>query len=339
MAEWRLDSYDRYRKLLGTLPHSNLQGEFFGSKPDQIRFDVPLRHPMVSPTTLSAGINEIWAYRNNKLVYAGPLWDMDINDSRISCTSEGLESYFETRRIQNDVSYNVGRGSIVMDMINKSQLLPEGQLGIVAGKIDTVPALAIKYWGNEGRYIADTIQELSEEGQFDYEIDSATRAVNITYPKKSVTSRSRLIYPGSITNYQLQINGKWALNDIFVRGNGTFRNPVIDTTRRTKYGLRQGTMTNSNLKSVTQLSNWANGLIDLHKEARWVPTLTIDPSVVNPFEGDISYGEIIRVVINEGWIDFDGQMRLSGWQVTVDKSGAETFNLYMNDVREVEETV
>lgn len=337
MADWRLESYDRHRKFLGVLPHSNLQGEFFGDKADQIRFDVPQHHEMVTPITLSAGINEIWAYRNDVLVYAGPLWDMTINDARISCTSEGLESYFELRRIQNDVAYNGNRTTVAWDLIAKSQALPDSDLGIVQGTVDPAGAIAIRYWGSEGRIISETLADLSAEGEFDFKI-TPNRQANFIYPKRQATSRSRLIFPGSIKNYSIQINGKWALNDIYVRGNGAFVTPVIDTAKRAQYGSRQGTVTNSNLKSLTQLANYADEMIKLRRDSRWLPTITIDASIINPFDGDISYGDIVQVTIDDGWVAYDGPMRVAGWQVTVDKGGNESVNLYMNDMREIEES-
>lgn len=340
MADWRLESYDRNRNFLGVLPHSNIQGEFYGSKHDQMRFNVPLRHDMVSSTTLSSGVNEIWAFRNDELVYSGVLWDMDIDGTagRIGCTTEGLETYFEGRRIQNDVEYNQSGSECVWDMIQKSQALPGGDLGITRGQIDPSPGIAIKYWANEGKMIDEAIEDLAKEGEFDFSI-TADRKVNISYPRSQVPSRSRLMFPGNIKTYNIAVTGKIVANDILMRGNGAFVTPVIDTNSRSIYGLRQATVTNQALKSVTQLANAADEEIKFRRQARWVPTVSVDATVVNPFEGDISHGELIHVEIADGWVNLDTTLRCIGWQVTVNQSGGESVNLYLNDMRELEEVV
>lgn len=339
MATYYMEARTRSGVYLGTLPFRNLQGEFWRNRPKQLRWDLPLYHPNVTRTSVDPGATEIWLLRNDVKVFVGPLWDATASsdERKITCSAESVESYLSLRRITNDLRYTGNRGATAWDLINRAQTGTDAGLGIIQGTINTTPSLTTSYLKNDGTVILDAIDGLSNDSDtgFDWEID-VNRAFQVYYPRPAVASRVRLEWGGAIHRYSVQVMGKWEANDIFVKGKDKLRSqPVIDTAKRAYYGLRQRVESNTNITAQVQLNNYAQRLLSLHRDPREIPQVGLRTSSVNPFEGDIWYGQTAPVVIDDGWVTYDQTMRCDGFQLTVGKNGSEIFTLYMSDLRDV----
>lgn len=340
MATWELQSRDRTGTFLGAIPYRNLQGEWFRNKPDQIRFDIPLYSNDLTRSTFYPGKTEIWALRNGVKQFVGPLWDVTASsqDGVMSCSAEGLESYLQVRRINEDVYFTGRRDQTAWSLINTAQTGTDAALGITQGSINTTtPTHNIGWKRNDGIMVADAMDTLSGGAQgFDWEID-VNRAFNLYYPRPYVASRITLNYPGTILRYSVQIQGKFEANDILVTGDqDVISQPTIDTVKRAEYGLRQYNESNTDLTTQTQVNDYSQQVLRLRRDARETPSFVLDVNYVSPFDGDIWFGQTAPVVISDGWTQYNQTMRLNGFQCTVGKQGNESFNLYMSDLREVQ---
>lgn len=340
MTSWIMQAHSRSGAYLATLPYYNLQGEFFMNKPKQIRFTLPLRHEVVTQASVYPGKTEIHLIRDDRTVYIGPLWNATASsqDNTIMCDSQSLESYLGLRRISADVTKSGPRSEIAWSLINDSQNKTDGDLGIIKGRVDDAPALTVKYARKEGIIIADAIDEFAKEADsgFDWEIDVA-RAFNAYYPRIQNRARVNLEYGGNITRYSLQSMGMWEANDILIQGpDDAVSQTTVDTAKRAEFGLRQYVGSNTGAKTKTQLNNYAQDVLNKRRDIRLVPQVSVRTEQVNPFNGDITYGELTHLFIDDHWSQFDEDMRLTGFQVTVGRHGEETFVLYLSDLREVE---
>lgn len=339
MAEFYLESRTRAGAYLMTLPFRDLQGEWFLSKPCQLRWSMPFRTDGLTTSNFYPGKTEIWLWRDGVKIFAGPLWDANPSsgDGQMSCASESIDSYLAFRRIVADTNFtNASRSDIAWNLINASQALTDGALNITRGTTIVTPNLTVKYKSAEGKYIYDAITDFAEDAYgFEWNIDP-DRKFN-TYSKGAGTpSRIRLEYGGNVNSYSIQAMGKWARNDILVLGHqSVVSQPVIDTAKRAEYGLRHLVESNTGLTTQTQLNGYAQRLLYMHRDTRYVPQLTVRSDSVNPFKGDITYLATAPIQINDYWVQIDQVMQCSGWQLTVGKNGQETFNLYMQDLREV----
>lgn len=337
MAEFILEARTRAGTYLATLPYRNLQGEWFRNKPCQIRWEMPYLNPNVTQETVFPGKTEVWLWRNGQKIFVGPLWDCNPSSSTksMNCGAESIDSYLNMRRVVTNSSFtSTTRANIAWSLINASQALTDGALGITQGLMAITPAITVSYKASEGKIIYDIINDFSEQADgFDWEID-VNRAFN-TYVRASTASRIRLEYGGNVLGYALQVMGKWAANDIFVQGyQGALSQITVDTAKRAEYGLRHLVESASNLTSQIQLNSFAAQLLKVHRDTRYVPQLQLG-TTINPFDGDIGYGQTAPVLIDDGWVQVNQVMQCSGWQLTVGKQGNETFNLYMQDTREV----
>lgn len=346
MAEWssgqlyRMELRTRAGQLVAPVPFSNLQGEFYAAnKADQVRWEFPLIHPKMTSTNLQAGLTEMWLYRKNVQIFAGPIWDVTASseNGRIKCTAEGLESYFEERFVNatsGGTTYNSDQGEMGWTWINDSQALPDGSLNIVKGtvQLSTTRTVPIEY--QSGRDIFAEINKMAElDTGFDWKILPATRAYTVWSPRRSGASTAKLEYPKTIKRYTVQQMGKWVANSVLIQGQNDNNIVATDPTSRAKYGLREYSESATDLPDVPAITARANYVRNSRAEPRTVPNASISSALVNPFESNsgIVLGGTVGLKIIEGITNLNTSMRLVGYQLTLGKQQNETFVLYFND--------
>lgn len=340
MADFRLEARTRGGSYLATLPVRNIQGEHWYNRPKQLRFELPLNNVNVTRQNLWPGLTEVQLFRNNTRIFTGPLWDATATSSNntLACAAESIESYLGHRRIMADLRYTGAASATVWDLINRTQTLTDGGLGITQGTVQVAPNVQVDYLISDGKYLLDCITELAEldASGFDWEINP-DRQLNLWYPRPQIASRVKLEYGGAISGYSVQVLGHYEANDIFVKGKDALRStsPIVDTAKRTEYGLRQLVGSNTGLTMLAQVNDYAQRLLALHRDPKEIPHITLRSTSVNPWDGDIGILQTAQVVIDDGWAQYNQTMRLNGFQYTIGKHGSESFNLYMADLREV----
>lgn len=338
MPNYTIESRTRDGQYLATLPYSNIQGEFFRNKPCAIRWNMPFRHPNVTKDTFFPGKTEIWVLRDNTKIFTGPVWDANPSSKskNMTCGAEDVSSYLQRRRVMSDQIVTAGKAQIAWSLIQHTQAQTDGSLGIIQGSLTSTPSIAYQLRATEGQYVWDAINDIVEMAEsFDWDI-SPDRVFN-TYARTIAPSNARLEYGGSVTSYGIQTMGKWAANDIYIKGNNTARSQItVDTAKRTEYGLRQWTDSKTAIKLQSDLNSYAEYQLLRRRDTRYVPNITCRSDAANPFKGDIGVGQTSRVLIDDGWVQIDQDMLVTGFQLTVGKNGNETFGFYMNDMRELE---
>lgn len=340
-AIYRVESRTMGGTYLATLPHRDLQGEILLSKPYGARFTLPLNEMNRDYTSsdIEAGRTEIQIFRNDSLIYTGPLWNIDISssDNTFKCTSEDLASYFDVRQLESAVSYTGTYGDMAWSLISASQALTGGSLGITRGT--AVPGNGpagtnVKF--KNATYLSDALGNLSDgTSGFDWQI-TPQRVYNQFYPRISSRANVALEFPGNIIKYGINYQGKYARNKIRTIGaNSTISSFAVDSASLTKFGVRHYSESQTSITSATLLNAYNGQVLLQRKNPLIVPNLTVVSTLVNPFDGDISLGQITSVNINDGYVNMVQDMRFVGFQYTPGKQGQETFVFYLNDLREV----
>ena len=337
---YRVETRLRNGTYVADMPYKNLQFELGWNKAYGIRFEVPMDHPLVTPATLEPGLHEVWVWRNGTVITAGPLWDATVSsESRsISCGAMSLLDYLDVRLIDN-VEYNVvAQTTIAWDLIDNSQALTDGNLNIIAGTLSAGVTRSAKWIDFDNKYILEALQDMSDMDEgFDFYIDPATRAFTALYPRPQRDIGLQLTYPHQIRRYSLQIMGKWIRNRVRVTGQDPNYATAVDTSSLSYYGLRDCADSYRDAATVTDLTAFASKVRDKRALPRKYPTCVIDVTDINIFNTNIiKYGDVVRVLINDGYTQFDQDMRYITAQVTVDKQGMETVVLYLQDTRELE---
>lgn len=331
---------------IGDVPFFNLQGEFRMNEPDEIRFKISSQELIkyVDPVTqIEAGVTEVCLLRNNIKIFTGPIWTITSGSKSkyLNIMAQDVSSYLKERVIAADTKFTKKRFAYAAwKLIQDAQALTNGDLGITLGQDAlTNPTGSWSYAKKSGIKIYDAISKLaSGTNGFDWEIDP-DRQLNMYYPRLQPTSNITLEYGGSIRSYSVQQIGTLAANVVFVRGgNKLVSSTYVDADSQAKFGLRQYAPSDTTLKSKAKLEAYAKNVLNLRKNPQAIPELVVDSSKFNPFDDNVRYGTLLNTYIDDGWVQFSGIMRCSGFQLTVGKHGQETFVLYVNDTREIEES-
>lgn len=339
MAEYVLESRTKSGTYLATLPFRDLQSEFYYSKTRALRWTMSLTSlNKLTTADIYPAKTEVVLWRNGVKLFTGPLWDMNIstNDHKCTFTAEDISSYFEKRRVVSDATVSGNFGDIAWNMINASQQLTDGNLYITRGTTaSTGPSGS--FTPLKHQYLDDALKTLYEgDNGFDWVV-TADRVYNQYYPRIQSRANVRLEYGGNVASYSINIQGKYTANDVVTVGKDkTFSDVLLDTNSRTTYGLMQHVGELTSTDNLVQLNAYNADLLTLRQAPKDIPQLVLRTSSVNPLDGDISYGQVARTVINDGYAQYDRDMRCTGFQLTVNKHGTEKFNLYLNDTREVE---
>ena len=339
MANYWLETRTRTGTFVCKIPFKNLQFEKGFNGPSGIRWETPLYHELMTPANLSPGLHEVWVWRNGVCVAAGPIWDMTVStDSRqANCSAQSLEDYLD-RRLVRDASYvTTDQVNIAWDLINDSQGYTSGGLGIVSGTLATGITRSIEYKTYDNKYILEAIQDFSEmEDGFDFWIDPSTRAFNAIYPRPQTNRNLHLVYPQHISSYAITYYGKYLANRVVVQGPDPAYVVATDTTSLATYGLREYADALKDAATENDLTAYTGHIRDLRKDVKGYPTLVLRGQYLNIFDSNvIQFGDMIKVTIQDGYVQIDTLLRYKGAQVTVNKNGDETIVLYTQDDREL----
>jgi hypothetical protein len=339
MADYRIESRLRSGQYLAALPFRNLQYEMGWNKPYSARFDLPLYHPAVNTSTLLPGLHEIWIWRNGVLIKAGPLWDVtaSADDASVNCNMMDIVDYLDTRLVGAQSYTTTDQGSIAWGLINTSQGLTDGALGIVQGTTATAITRSATWKTFDNKYILEAITDMNEmTSGFDFYIDPSTRAFNAIYPRPQRNNNLQLIFPFHIRKYSIQYMGKYLRNSVGVAGTEPAYSTAVDTTSRGTYGLREYADSYRDAATITDLNAYASKLRDIRKDVKAYPTLTLNSDLVDIFDTNvIKYGDLINVQIVDGYVNINTTLRYITAQITVDKQGSESIVLYLQDQREL----
>lgn len=339
MATYWLETRTRTGAFVAKIPFYNLQFEVGFNGPTGIRWSSPLYHEQVTPANMSPGLHEIAVLRNGVVVAAGPLWDMTVStDSKsITCSAQSLEDYLDVRLIR-DVSYTtIDQVNIAWDLINDSQAYTDGGLGLTSGLLFTGITRSVDYKTYDNKYILEAIQDMAEmEDGFDFWIAPSSRQFHAIYPRPANDRSLHLVYPQHISSYAVTYYGKYLRNRVVVQGPDPAYVVAVDTSSLSTYGLREYADALKDAPTANSLTEYTGHLRDIRKDVKGYPTLVLRGQYLNIFDPfTITYGDKVKVTIQDGYVQIDAQYRYKGAQITVNKSGDETIVMYTSDLREL----
>lgn len=338
---YRVESRGRDGSLFGELPFRDLQFEVMMNKPSDFRFKVPMREG-ITKEILEAGLHEIWIWRNDALVKAGPLWNVSPNSGEgdMNCSGTDLLDYFDVLRVNAYAKYAaMDQFDVVEQLLITAQAQAGGDYRITGPTNSSGIVVNRLYQESDGKYVLEAVTDIANEADgFDFWVDPASRRFMAFYPRLSRDLGLRLEYPAGIKSYSANYFGKWMRNDVKLLGPYNRTATAIATTSRTTYGLRQLVESYTDAPDPTALNAKASYTRDLRQAVKVSPNISLEPSYLNIFDSNtVRLGDMIQVVIDDGYVQFNEKLRLIGFQVTVGQPGQESVVLYFNDDREVAE--
>lgn len=339
-SKYRMETRDLNGLFITTLSFMNLQMEFVLNAPDTIRFDIDLHDPKATQQFLSAGNHEVWLYRNNTLIFAGPLWDVTASskEARIHCIAESLESWLHVARVTQDLVYtNKQTDEIAWDLIVKSQAVGGMDRRITRGRNDVTSTHSAKIKRSQGAIIYDLITQYTTGAAigFDWEI-TPLRVFNVWAPRRNRVGTTLLEFGGSIADYSVQYMGKYVANDVLITGPKGKPTYGVNAGSIAAYHRQQRTVPFPTAKTQAAVNALMTQELQMRAKVRLIPQVVLRNESVRFFEGDLQLGDNVHVRIVDGYVNFDEVQRVVSIQVTVSELDQDVYVMTMNDLREVQ---
>ncbi len=270
----------------------------------------------ISPNSLlSTGRNECVIKRfgvalfSGRLVYDGSSFADEV---KTTVKVDGWLNLFKDRYTTISRSFTAtDAGQIAWTLINESQMITYGGMGITLGTIKASQNRTRLY---EFKNIRDAIVQLSEVNNgIDFEI-TASKVFNVYYPSMGVDrTEIELIYPGNIKSLNVTTDATRLMNYIVARGQGFGEGQLYDirqdTASQSLYGIRQAILDFSDIPDITTLQNLADEQLRLYKAPIEILEITLDGNQ-EPYVGGYWLGDRVMVTV-EGYERYDYIVRKS----------------------------
>lgn len=219
------------------------------------------------------------------------------------------------------------QGSIIWELINDFQSLPNGDYGITAGNIITGVTRDRTYQALKDIY--EAASELTEViNGCDLEI-TADKALNV-YAHKGHRLSHVLEYGKNVSGISFSIDGKDVVNNSFAIGSGEGIDLLYSTAHnmqsQEEFGLAQGVVPKADVILSETLSGYAQGMVNEYG----IPTMIIIPEIMvtnDPPLFSYSIGDEIRIKIKYDWFDIDTYKRIKKIAVNVTTENKENVSV------------
>ena len=308
-------------------------------------FSLPLTTERLQRFPLYIGVTRLLIYRADKLIWAGVIWEIteDAQDDEgavnVQCT-EIFHILSEKRYTSNSYT-NTDAGQIAWGLINTTQGLTGGNLGITQGTIQATQNRDRTYLDEK---IGEKIIQLTEViNGFDFEITPSIKVntlgvFNVYSKRGSVINTFRLEYGEGLRNNIQSWSRKRTLSDMYnsviVEGEGygdiALKSTQTDNSMITAVGLLEGRVQEKSVNQQTTLDTKAQEFIRVRKTEQFIYDITLN-NAYNDF-GKYDIGDIVPVKIKYGYVDINTTMRIYGIDVRVSDAGEEVIKLTVSPI-------
>lgn len=322
---------------LEEVPHKNLSYSFALNNPGGCDFVLPKRHVKVKRSLLEPGQREIHVYRNDALVWGGYLWTVGVSstDESIRLAGEGYLSRYKRRLVMEEKIYEEeDQLDIAWQLINYSQLRPNGELGITRyspATSGTLRTLKLRPW--EVNVIFDVLEDMAALNDgFDFEI-TPDKKFRTYYPYQGEDNNIVFDLDKNISSIAYDLDTTNTVSSYTALGAGSGRSRCIvtvdDATALTNFGLLEEAESFEQYKRYANLEERAIEELRLRKAARIQPQIQVvtnDP----PF-GSFGVGDTCRVRARDGYIEVDQDFKIGTQLVQVSDEGRESNQLFFHE--------
>lgn len=280
---------------------------------------------------------EIWLYRNDVMVQAGPIIGVQTQGATIVITVRALAYYLKYMYITANLEYDtIDQYTIGKGLINHWQALDYGNFGIDTSGIGTAGhTRTIKYARDEGPNVYTKLMELSGNVDgFEWYVDPATRDMIFTDRRGSDKSSSVIldhrailspnthfsVAAGDYTNHAIGI-GSAAEGDEVLYGY------AVNLQSQAKFG-RAGIIVNvAEADTLNTVLNYASAVIVAGDHIHFTPATGSAIPVLGASVPDFDVGDTIHWVYDYGLGKFRVDRDVSKRFVNVSKNGEETMTI------------
>ena len=308
-------------------------------------FTLPITSDRLATFPIYLGVTRLLIYRENVLIWAGVVWEMEENASidegtvNIQCIE--IFHILSEKRYTSNTYTNTDAGTIAWGIINTTQGLTGGNLGLTQGTIQSTK-------NRDRTFVDEKIGEniialTSVQDGFDFLITPSikinTQGVFNVYSRRgSVLTNIKLEYGDKLKN-NIQAWRRFRTlsdiaNSIVAEGEGygdtVLKATVSDTTQIQAVGLLEDRRQYKSVTVATTLTDNVTEDLRVKKTEQFIYDLTLN-NAYNDF-GEYDIGDIVPVKIKSGYVDVNVNMRIYGIEVKVSDGGEEQIKLTVSTI-------
>jgi hypothetical protein len=322
----------------------NRQYSYQLNRAGKASFTLPITAERLQRFDIFLGVTRLLIYRENALIWAGVVWEVnegasDEGDVTIQCTE--IFHILSEKRYTSNTYTATDAGTIAWGLINTTQGLTGGNLGITQGVLQTTQNRDRQYFDES---IGEKIIQLTEViNGFDFLITPSIKintlgVFNVYAKRGSTITDFRLEYGEGLKNNIQSWSRKRTLSDMFnsivVEGQGLgdarLTSTESDTALITAVGRLEGRKQEKSITEQATLDQKADEYIRVHKTEQPIYDITLN-NAYNDF-GKYDVGDIVPIRIKYGYVDINTTMRIYGIDVRVSNAGEESIKLTISPI-------
>ena len=285
LGNWKAYLYDKAGTFQAELPFESITISKELNKIGNAKLEVSyfilnqwvVRQGFTVDDLLTSGFKTISITRNDVVMFKGILSEIGMNgsgeDIRLSITFKNWLAYFQRRLITKTYSAD-DAGAIAWDIINTSQLVANGDIGITQGSIATTVNRDRAYVNDEVALSLTRLSANEIEGGFDFEISD--EKVFTVYSSKGTSKPAITFDDINVKNWRIDYTVGLALtNSVTVLGNAI--SEVRNSTGGQKaiwYVLEEKANYSSVIEAST-LQAHGDSLLSQKEDVTRIPNITI----------------------------------------------------------------
>ena len=348
MAEYKIEVYSKNGKCLGDIRHlaqglkwteQRNAAETVSFRIDLARYEEYVKKTGMRPYDfMDAGTTDIRVVRNGKDRVGAHLIKTVFSPNDPSVDIElsftGYLNYFKDAYVDADYD-KTGQGDIAWGVINQYQGKQDGDFGIRRGRFTSLgknPRQRHQKRANVKDFLV-RLSNVIDGPDFQFTPD---KKFNTFDAMGSYRPDIRLSYPGNVASFGFERSVDSLANYVIGIGSGNGDDApstyATDPYSRKALYRREKIVTFSSVVRETTLQENTNGVLELLKDVRELPSFTLSDGVLDL--NDVGLGDTIYIEMN-GYIMFEhirGFYRIEKIEVDVDENDAEDVTLTFDNL-------
>lgn len=348
MAEYKIEVYSKNGKCLGDIRHlaqglkwteQRNAAETVSFRMDLARYEEYVKKTGMRPYDfMDAGTTDIRVVRNGKDRVGAHLIKTAFSPNDPSVDIElsftGYLNYFKDAYVDADYD-KTGQGDIAWGVINQYQGKQDGDFGIRRGRFTSLgknPRQRHQKRANVKDFLV-RLSNVIDGPDFQFTPD---KKFNTFDAMGSYRPDIRLSYPGNVASFGFERSVDSLANYVIGIGSGNGDDApstyATDPYSRKALYRREKIVTFSSVVRETTLQENTNGVLELLKDVRELPSFTLSDGVLDL--NDVGLGDTIYIEMN-GYIMFEhirGFYRIEKIEVDVDENDAEEVTLTFDNL-------
>lgn len=332
-VEHTIEVYNSSDSLLAIFDKArNIKYEQKLNDSSSLSFSLDFNDPKATKSNLSGGQNYIKYYRGSQLRWSGEIirYEIVLSGSSETISVSCVDWFWKLKDRHTtpiDVHAAVNEGEILQTLINDTQALSDGNMGITIG-VNTSTTVRDRTY--EDKNLREAFTQMSEIiNGVDFEI-TPNRVLNI-YDKKGANRSATHVFEYGVNLQSLFHAADWTdmQNDLRGYGNDALVVERDNVGSQATYGRRMSIVSYPDVSVQSTLEGHMDNILRINAVPRTEYGCSLMPNT-EPLFGTYEIGDTVTIRVSTGLININQTVRIYGWRIDIDDDWKESIELLIS---------